>query len=231
MRVLIIDADADGAVVVYLHKGLQEHGFIVDVAANSADGERFAFERDYSVVIASYELCIAGEERLLRRMRIRGLRSPVLVVGGSYLVGDRLSAFSNGADDVVDRTFAFEELLARLHALQRRAQRGIAGDVMRVGDLELDRASCRARRGGEPLPLTLQEYTLLCVLLERRGAVVTREFLTDQVWHLDFDGSPKVVDVAISRLRSKLDDPFETRLLHTVRGVGYRLDIDDLPSR
>jgi two-component system copper resistance phosphate regulon response regulator CusR len=229
VRVLIIDADE--AVVAYLHKGLQENGFIVDTALSATGGERFAFERGYAVILGSFDLCAVSGDNLLRRMRRRGLRTPVLVVTQTESVDDRVAALSSGADDVVVRTCAFEELLARVHALQRRSSAGTAAHVMRMGDLEIDRASCRARRGGEALSLTLQEYTLLCVLLERRGAVVTREFLTDQVWDLDFDGSPKVVDVAISRLRAKLDDPFETRMLHTVRGVGYRLDIDDLPRR
>lgn len=230
MRVLIIDAE--WSMVAHLQKGLQEHGFVVDVVDDGAAAEQIALDREYSLAIASDARADAGCTVLLRSLRRRGFRAPIMVMSRCSHVEDRLESFAAGADDVLDRSTSFEELLARVDALLRRNRLdGSAnGGSMHIADLELDRSSCRARRGSDVLALTLQEYILLSVLMERRGAVVSREFLTAQVWNLDFEGSTKVVDVAISRLRSKIDDPYDVKLLHTVRGVGYRLDLEDGPS-
>lgn len=230
MRVLIIDGDESPR--AHLRKGLQEHGFVVDVADNAALGAQIALDREHAVLIVAEELVDARGRDLVMIMKRRAPRTPIMVMSRVASAEARVLSFADGADDVVDRAISFEELLARIDVLLRRARarRAAPNGSIRAGDLELDRFTCRVRRAGSVLALTLQEYTLLNVLLEHQGTVVSREYLTQQVWHLDFEGSSKVVDVAISRLRTKLDDPYDVKLLRTVRGMGYCLEADDLSA-
>lgn len=231
VRILIVDGDDANS--GYLRKSLQEHGFVVDVASDGVAGGHCAAERAYSLVMVNLQLAGIDGERLIRSLRQRDPGLALLAMTSADRVEDTVSAFSAGADDAIAKPFAFAELLARIGSLLRRtaAQERLSDDRMELADLEVDRSSRRVRRAGQLLALTLQEYSLLCLLMERRGAVLSREFLTDQLWDMNFEGSPKVVDVAVSRLRSKLDDPHELKLLHTVRGIGYRLAIETAPAR
>ncbi len=231
MRILVVEGDDANS--AYLRKSLQEHGFVVDVANDGITGGQCAAQRTYSLVIVNLQLAGIDGERLIRTLRQRDPCLALLAMTSPDRVDHTVCAFSAGADDAIAKPFAFAELLARIGSLLRRTttQERILDDRMELADLEIDRSSRRVRRGGRLLALTLQEYSLLCLLMERRGAVLSREFLTDQLWDMNFEGSPKVVDVAVSRLRSKLDDPHDLKLLHTVRGIGYRLAIETPPER
>jgi two-component system, OmpR family, copper resistance phosphate regulon response regulator CusR len=160
---------------------------------------------------------------VLKRLRMEKKHTPVLLLTARDTVEDKVAGFESGADDYLSKPFAYAELLARIRSLIRRAPR-TARDVLVVGDLEIDLIKRRSRRGDARIDLTAQEFALLQLLAERQGEVLTRTFVTSQIWDMNFDSDTNVVDVAVKRLRAKIDSAFDNKLLHTVRGMGYVLE-------
>ncbi|MGY0662292.1 heavy metal response regulator transcription factor [Bordetella bronchiseptica] len=221
MRILVIEDEPKLA--DYLHKGLSEQSHIVDVARDGINGRHLALEGDYELVILDVMLPDIDGFAVLVAMRAAARNTPVLMLTARDRVEDRVRGLEGGADDYLVKPFAFSELLARVHALQRRG-RSQESTLLRLADLELDLASRKAQRAGRRLDLTAKEFSLLALLLRRQGQVLSRTTLAEQVWDMNFDSDTNVIDVAIRRLRGKLDDPYEAKLLHTVRGMGYVLE-------
>lgn len=207
----------------YLHKGLSEQSHIVDVARDGVNGRHLALEGDYELVILDVMLPDIDGFAVLAALRAAARHTPVLMLTARARVEDRVRGLEGGADDYLVKPFAFSELLARVHALQRRG-RSQESTLLRLADLELDLASRKAQRGGRRLDLTAKEFSLLALLLRRQGQILSRTTLAEQVWDMNFDSDTNVIDVAIRRLRGKLDDPYDAKLLHTVRGMGYVLE-------
>jgi two-component system copper resistance phosphate regulon response regulator CusR len=230
MRILVIEDEQKLA--EYLRKGLGESGYVVDVAFDGIDGRHLAVEGDYDLVVIDVMLPGIDGFRVLSALR-EAKNTPVLMLTARDTVADKVKGLEQGADDYLVKPFAFSELLARIHALLRRG--GPKGHVDRgmlsLADLEVDLTRRKALRSGQRLDLTAQEFKVLTVLLTRRGEVLSRAVLAEEVWDMNFDSDTNVVDVAIRRLRAKLDDPFPTRLLHTVRGMGYVLEDRDSNSK
>lgn len=220
MRILVIEDEPKLA--KYLHKGLSEQNHVVDLANDGVDGCHLAIEGDYDVVIL--DVMLPGQDGFAVLQTLRARRNtPVLMLTARDRVEDRVRGLEGGADDYLVKPFAFSELLARVHALQRRG-RNQEPTRLRLDDLELDLTSRKAQRAGQRLDLTAKEFTLLALLLRRQGQVLSRATLAEQVWDMNFDSDTNVIEVAVRRLRSKLDDPFVHKLLHTVRGMGYVLE-------
>jgi two-component system copper resistance phosphate regulon response regulator CusR len=223
MRLLVIEDEAKLA--AYLHKGLTENGYVVDVAANGIDGRHLAVEGTYDLFLLDVMLPGVDGFGVLKAIRSRG-NAPVLMLTARDKVDDRVRGLQEGADDYLVKPFAFSELLARVVALLRRG--GATGNGLTtqlcLADLEVDLASRKAYRARQRLDLTAKEFTLLTLLLRKRGQVLSRTTLAEQVWDMNFDSDTNVVEVAVRRLRSKIDDPFPVKLLHTVRGMGYVLE-------
>lgn len=222
MRILVVEDEPKQA--AYLKKGLSEQGFVVDVASNGLDGRDLATEGNYDLIVLDVRLPGVDGFSVLRAVRAHQ-RTPVLMVTGRDSVEDRVRGLQEGADDYLVKPFAFSELVARVRALLRRSgELATPEHLLQLADLELDLLRRRASRGGLRLNLTAKEFSLLAQLLRRKGEVVTRTMLAEQVWDMNFDGDTNVVEVAVWRLRAKIDDPFENKLLHTVRGMGYVLE-------
>lgn len=221
MKILIVeDEEKTGT---YLRKGFNENGFVVDLANNGRDGVEFATSEKHDLVILDIGLPQCDGWRILSRMRGNRQRTPVLFLTARDSVPDRVKGLNMGADDYLVKPFAFSELLARVRSLLRRGQRP-HDDVMRIADLELDFKRFMVKRGGERIRLTPKEFSLLSLLAQNAGEVQTRTFIAEQVWNMNFDSATNVVDVAIRRLRSKIDDSFGRKLIHSVRGMGYVLE-------
>ena len=224
MRLLIVEDTP--RLAEYLRKGLSESGHVVDVAHDGIDGKHLALEGDYDLVILDVMLPGIDGFGVLKALRERK-DMPVLMLTARNEVEDRVKGLQEGADDYLVKPFAFSELLARVEALLRRsgAIRTVqAATVLRLGELEVDLPRHKATRAGQRLDLTPKEFTLLALLLRRQGEVLSRTVLAEQVWDMNFNSETNVVDVAVRRLRAKLDDPFDEALLHTVRGMGYVLE-------
>lgn len=221
MRALIVEDDAETG--AYLHKGLSERGFAVDLASRGDDGLHMALTGDYDVVVLDVMLPRVDGWSILAAIRGSGLRAAVLFLTAKDAVDDRVRGLRMGADDYLVKPFAFSEFLARVHSVVRRGAARPA-ELLRVGDLEVDTVRFVASRDGRRLDLTAKEFMLLALLARRSGEVLSRLVIAEQVWDVNFDSDSNVVDVHIRRLRSKVDDPFPSRLIHTVRGVGYVLE-------
>ncbi|MBI5721209.1 MAG: heavy metal response regulator transcription factor [Burkholderiales bacterium] len=224
MRLLVIEDEVKLA--QYLHKGLSESGHVVDVANDGIDGRRLATGGEYDVVLLDLMLPGIDGFGVLTAMRGSGKRTPVLMLTARDKVEDRVRGLEQGADDYLVKPFAFSELQARIVALARRGANGSAQPAtqLRLADLEVDLISRKAQRAQHRLDLTAKEFNLLALLLRRRGQILSRTTLAEQVWDMNFDSDTNVVEVAVRRLRAKLDDPFDAKLLHTVRGMGYVLE-------
>lgn len=224
MRVLIVEDQVKTG--DYLRQGLAEHGFVVDVAHTGIDGRHLALSGDYDAVVLDVMLPGIDGWEVLRALRRAGKATPVLFLTARDQVEDRVKGLELGADDYLVKPFAFSELLARVRALIRRGGAGREPEVLRVADLEVDLLRRRVTRGGRRIGLTAKEFALLTLLMRRRGEVLSRTLISEQVWDMNFDSDTNVVEVAVRRLRAKVDDPFR-KLIHTVRGMGYVLDIRD----
>ena len=225
MRLLVVEDEVKLA--QYLHKGLSENGHVVDLAHDGVEGRRLALGGDYDLVLLDVMLPGVDGFGILASMRQQGRKTPVLMLTARDRVEDRVRGLEGGADDYLVKPFAFSELLARVGVLLRRgAGPAVATQAtqLSLGSLEVDLIARRATRDGQRLDLTAKEFNLLALLLRRRGQILSRTTLAEQVWDMNFDSDTNVVEVAVRRLRSKLDDPFEARLLHTVRGMGYVLE-------
>ena len=220
MKVLIVEDETKTA--DYLRKGLAENGFVVDVARNGVDGLHLALGGEYGVIVLDVMLPGMDGWSVLRKLR-ETKDTPVIFLTARDEVEDRVKGLELGADDYLVKPFAFSELLARLRTLLRRG-RGAQPEILRIADLELDPVRRRVARGAARIDLTAKEFALLHLLLRRMGEALSRTFIAEQVWDMNFDSDTNVVEVAIRRLRAKIDDPFERKLLHTVRGMGYVLE-------
>jgi DNA-binding response OmpR family regulator len=205
-----------------LKRSLAEDGYAVDVAYDGEEGEAWGLSYDYDAIILDIMLPKKDGLAVCRNLRDERVKSPIIMLTARDTVDDRVSGLDSGADDYLVKPFALEELLARLRALLRRDADDKSPEL-RVGDLCLDPATHRVERAGRPINLTAKEFSLLEYFMRNRGRIVTREMAEDHIWSYDFQASSNVVDVYVRRLRRKIDDPFETRLLETVRGAGYRL--------
>lgn len=220
MRILVIEDERKLA--HYLQKGLREHNYVVDISLDGTDGRHAALENSYDLIVLDVMLPGIDGFGILSDLR-RVKDTPVLMLTARDKVEDRVRGLEGGADDYLVKPFAFSELLARIQALLRRG-RGQESTLLRLDDLELDLARRKAHRAGVRLDLTAKEFSLLALMLRRQGEVLSRTMLAEQVWDMNFDGDTNVIEVAVRRLRAKIDDPFERKLLHTVRGMGYVLE-------
>lgn len=224
MRLLVIEDEVKLA--EYLRKGLTEEGYVVDVAHNGVDGLHLAMEADYDLLVLDGMLPGIDGLGLLAALR-QSKQTPVLMLTARIRVEDRVKGLQGGADDYLVKPFAFSELVARIQVLLRRARPAREPEgatVLGLSDLEMDLLRRKATRAGRRLDLTAKEFTLLALLLRRQGEVLSRTEIAEQVWDINFDSATNVIDVAVRRLRGKLDAPFERTLLHTVRGMGYVLE-------
>ena len=220
MRVLVVEDEKRTA--SYLEKGLGEQGFIVDVAHNGVDGEHLAVTTDYDVIVLDVSLPGRSGWEVVQAIR-KAKSTPLLFLTARDQVDDRVKGLELGADDYLVKPFAFSELLARVRSLLRLC-RSREPDVLEIADLQLHVIRRLFARSGQRISLTPKEFALLSLLVRRRGEVLSRTLIAEQVWDMNFDSDTNVVDVAIRRLRAKVDDPFATKLIHTIRGVGYVCD-------
>ena len=220
MRILVVEDEVKAA--DYLRKGLSESGYVVEVAHNGIDGQFLAQESEFDLVILDVMLPGLDGWQLLQIIR-RKSQVPVLFLTARDAVEDRVKGLELGADDYLVKPFSYAELLARVRTLLRR---GPPREVeqFQVADLQLDVLRRRVLRGAGRITLTNKEFALLQLLMERSGEVLSRTQIASQVWQMNFDSDTNVVDVAIRRLRAKVDDPFTPKLIHTVRGMGYTLE-------
>ena len=221
MRILIIEDEKKTA--AFLNKGLSESGFIVDTEENGEQGLLLTLGKDYDLIILDVMLPDRDGWSILSTLRQAGKKMPVLFLSARDAVQDRVKGLELGADDYLIKPFAFSELLARVRLLLRRGP-ARQSESLRIADLEIEFARQKATRSGNRLDLTAKEFALLSLLARRTGEVLSRTLIAEQVWDINFDSDTNVIDVAIRRLRSKVDDPFEKKLVHAVRGVGYVLE-------
>lgn len=220
MRVLVVEDEAE--IARFLQRGLAEAGYAVDLVERGDEALDWIAAAEYDMLILDWLLPGLDGVSLCREIRRRGLRVPILMLTARDTVEQRVTGLDAGADDYLTKPFAFAELLARLRALLRREPLG-QNTVLRVADLELDTATRTVTRAGRPIALTYKEYSLLEYLMRRANRVLTRSMIAEHVWDYDFDTLTNVIDVHIRALRRKIDDPFPQKLIHTVRGAGYRL--------
>ena len=228
MRILIVEDNEKFA--QSLKQFLEKEGFSVDYCLDGEEGRKRLemYHEEYDLVILDWMLPQKDGPQILKSTRNKKISIPVLMLTARAMVEDRVSGLKAGADDYLVKPFAFAELVARLHALGRRTSTVAAESqttVLTLLDLELDAVRRTAKRGGKDLRLTAKEFSLLWLLLRRKGEVISRTEIAELIWDMHFDSETNVIDVAIRRLRIKLDDPYEIPLLHTIRGMGYVLEI------
>ena len=211
----------------YLRQGLREAGFVVELATDGIDGLHHALEGDHDLVILDVMLPGMDGWQVLKTLRERGREMPVLFLTARDQVDDRVRGLELGADDYLVKPFSFSELLARVRTILRRGRTGIEVTTLKVADLELDLLRRRVTRAGRRIDLTAKEFGLLELLMRRQGEVLPRSLIASQVWDMNFDSDTNVIEVAIRRLRAKMDEGFESRLLQTVRGMGYVLELPE----
>jgi two-component system copper resistance phosphate regulon response regulator CusR len=208
----------------YLRQGLREAGFVVDLSRDGTDGLHQALEESYDLVILDVMLPGMDGWQVLQGIRKRGLQMPVLFLTARDQIEDRVKGLELGADDYLVKPFSFAELLARVRTILRRGRSGTEPTSLLVADLELDLLRRRVTRGGRKIDLTAKEFGLLELLMRRRGEVLPRSLIASQVWDMNFDGDTNVIEVAMRRLRLKIDEGREIKLIQTVRGMGYVLE-------
>ncbi|MGH8217850.1 MAG: heavy metal response regulator transcription factor [Steroidobacteraceae bacterium] len=222
MRILIVEDEEKAA--AFLRKGLTESGFVAEVVSTGEEGLFRAVQADYDLVILDAMLPQMDGWDVLTQLRRSGRSMPVLFLTARGEVPDRVKGLELGADDYLVKPYAFTELLARVRALlRRRTER--QPDVLQIADLNIDLLGNKAQRASTRIDLAPKEFALLSLLARRHGEVLPRTVIAEQVWDMHFEGDSNVVDVAIRRLRRKVDDPFPVKLIHTVRGMGYVLEV------
>lgn len=221
MRILVIEDEPKTA--EYLHQGLTESGYVVDKASTGLDGLHLVRQHTYDLVILDVNLPEIDGWGVLENLR-RDNNTRVMMLTARGRLADKIKGLDLGADDYLVKPFEFPELLARVRTLLRRSEQAPAPETLRVADLELDPARHRAFRGEQRIDLTTKEFALLHLLMRRSGEVLSRTQIISLVWDMNFDCDTNVVEVSIRRLRAKIDDAFERKLIHTLRGVGYVLE-------
>ncbi|AMN67005.1 heavy metal response regulator transcription factor [Psychrobacter sp. P11G5] len=223
MKVLLVEDEIK--LGEYIKKGLTEAGFIVDHHTTGLDGYHALMTDEFSVVLMDVMLPDVSGFELVRNYRAAGKHTPVLFLTAKDDLSDKIKGIEIGGDDYLTKPFAFAELIVRIKSLLRRAnQTDYKSTIMQIADLKMDMAKRTVYRGDNAIKLTAKEFSLLQFLLERQGEVLPRSVIASQVWDMNFDSDTNVIDVAIRRLRLKIDDEFDVKLIHTVRGMGYRLD-------
>lgn len=222
MKILIVEDELKTG--DYLRQGLTEAGFTVDLTRDGADGLHQAISEDYDLMILDVMLPKLNGWQVLEMLRKADKETPVLFLTARDEVGDRVKGLELGADDYLVKPFAFSELLARVRTILRRGKSNSEVTFLQISDLELDMLRRRAQRGGQKIELTAKEFSLLELLMRRKGEVLSRSLIASQVWDMNFDSDTNVIEVAMRRLRNKVDDPFPTKLIKTVRGMGYVLE-------
>lgn len=225
MRLLVIEDEIKTG--DYVSKGLTEAGFSVDLSRNGLDGHHLAMTEAYDLIILDVMLPDVDGWRIVKALRESNQTTPVLFLTARDSVNDKVKGLELGADDYLVKPFAFAELLARVRTLLRRGITATLVDRLEIADLVLDMSRRRVTRGGHRINLTTREFSLLELMVRRRGEVLPRSLIASQVWDMNFDSDTNVIDVAIRRLRAKIDEPYTPKLIHTVRGMGYQLDIVD----
>lgn len=221
MRILIMEDDKQ--VAAFMCRGLREAGHVSDAAHDGEDGLEMARDGQYDVLVVDRMMPRRDGLSVISTLRAEGMATPILILSALGEVDDRVDGLKSGADDYLVKPYAFAELLARVEVLARRRDPGAVQTQLTVGDLEMDLLARTVKRGGEDVLLQPREFRLLEFLMRHAGQVVTRTMLLEKVWDYHFDPQTNVIDVHISRLRSKIDKPFGSTMLHTVRGAGYRL--------
>ncbi len=222
MKILIVEDELKTG--DYLRQGLTEAGFTVDLTRDGADGLHQAISENYDLMILDVMLPKLNGWQVLEMLRKADKETPVLFLTARDEVGDRVKGLELGADDYLVKPFAFSELLARIRTILRRGKSNSEVTYLQISDLELDMLRRRAQRGGQKIELTAKEFSLLELLMRRKGEVLSRSLIASQVWDMNFDSDTNVIEVAMRRLRNKVDDPFPTKLIKTVRGMGYVLE-------
>lgn len=222
MKILVVEDDLK--IGAYLKQGLSESSFIVDLVHNGVDGLHHALTEPYDIVILDVMLPGLDGWQILSGVRAAGKDVPVLFLTARDHVDDRVHGLELGADDYLVKPFAFSELLARVRTLLRRGTRKKEAEFLYASDLEIDLLRRRVTRSGKRIELTAKEFSLLELLARRQGEVLPRSLIASQVWDMNFDSDTNVIDVAVRRLRAKVDDSFDAKLIHTVRGMGYVLE-------
>jgi len=221
MKILVVEDENKTA--DYIRQGLREAGFVVDVARNGLDGHHMAMNEAYDLVLLDVMLPDVDGWHIVKSLRDAGHQVPVLFLTARGSVDDRIKGLELGADSYLIKPFAFAELLAHVRTLLRRRNVPAQADQLQIADLVLDLARRKATRMGQRIVLTNKEFALLELLARRRGEVLPRSLIASQIWDMNFDSNTNVIDVAIRRLRAKMDEPYEPKLIHTVRGMGYTL--------
>lgn len=225
MKLLV--AEDEPKTGAYLQQGLTEAGFTVDRVVTGTDALQQALSEAYDLLILDVMMPGLDGWGVLRMIRAAGKEVPVLFLTARDGVEDRVKGLELGADDYLVKPFAFSELLARVRTLLRRGNSGSAQTTMRMADLEVDLLKRRATRNGKRIDLTAKEFSLLELLMRRRGEVLPKSLIASQVWDMNFDSDTNVIEVAIRRLRAKIDDDFSPKLIHTARGMGYLMDTSE----
>ncbi len=222
MKILVVEDEPKTG--DYLRQGLQEAGFVVDLVRDGRDGLHEALTGDYDLAILDVMLPGIDGWGVLRGIRAACKEMPVFFLTACDQIDDRVRGLELGADDYLVKPFAFAELLAQVRTLLRRGSKAKEADVLHAADLELDLIRRRAMRSGRRIDLTAKEFALLELLMRRKGEVLPRSLIASQVWDMNFDSDTNVVEVAVRRLRAKIDDDFDVKLIRTLRGMGYVLD-------
>lgn len=221
VRILLIEDDYDAS--RYIAQGLKEAGHVIDLANKGTDGFALATQESYDVLIVDRMIPELDGLSLIEQLRAQSINVPILILSALGNLDDKVTGLRAGGDDYLPKPFAFEELLARIEALGRRAYQGATNTFLKVGDLEMDVLSRQVRRESTQINLQPREFRLLEYLMRHSNQVVTRTMLLENVWDYNFDPQTNVIDVHVSRLRSKIDRDFKINLLHTIRGAGYML--------
>ncbi|MDR2789423.1 MAG: heavy metal response regulator transcription factor [Campylobacteraceae bacterium] len=223
MKILIVEDEVK--LGSYLKQGLTEAGFVVDCAADGLDGEHLALTEKYDLIILDIMLPFIDGLKLVQIIREKNVAAPILLLSALDKTQDKVKGLETGADDYLAKPFDFAELLARVRSLLRRKSKEIKPSRIEIGDLSVNLIKRVVSRGGKKIDLTNKEFLLLEFLLSNEGEVVTRSLIASSVWDINFDSDRNVIDTMIKRLRNKIDSGFESKLIHTVRGIGYILEL------